>query len=142
MLVTITPAQRKKLLRYEKWPVTLKQYYAAQSLLSLGKGKPLSAVAKTLRRPEAQIERWALGFEKAGVAYVSWLGRKDARPSHSRPPGIATVLRLEKKPAPDGLHLDADPADLYRCPARARSSSSGTCSNPTESTRKTGRAWW
>jgi hypothetical protein len=113
MLVTITATQRKKLLLYKQRPLTLKQYYAARSLLLLGQGKPLPAVAQVLRRPESQVERWALGFEKSGVAYVSRLGRKPAAPSRPRPPAIADLLRIPQRPAPEGLDLDADPADLY-----------------------------
>ena len=79
MPVTITPEQLKFLARIKARPLTLKQYYAARSLLLLGKGVPLPVVAKALRRPESQVERWALGFEKAGIAYVHRLGHNGGR---------------------------------------------------------------
>jgi hypothetical protein len=40
MPVTITPEQRKVLVRCKLRPTTLKQYYAVRSLLALGKGSP------------------------------------------------------------------------------------------------------
>jgi hypothetical protein len=113
MPVTITPEQHKILARYRVRPLTLKQYYAARSLLSLGKGVPLPVVAKVLRRPESKVERWALGFEKAGIAYVRRLGRKGGPTDRPTMPGINALLALKKRPAPEGLDLDADPAELY-----------------------------
>jgi hypothetical protein len=113
MSVTITPEQLKILARYKARPLTLKQYYAARSPLSLGKGVPLPVVAKALRRPESQVERWALGFEKAGISYVHRLGRKAGGPARSIMPRIDSLLAMKKRPAPEGLDLDADPADLY-----------------------------
>jgi hypothetical protein len=113
MAVTITPEQLKILARSKARPLTLKQYYAVRSLLMLAKGVPLPVVAKALRRPESQVERWALGFEKAGIAYIRRLGRKAGRPARSMMPRIGALLGLKKRPVPEGLDLDADPADLY-----------------------------
>jgi hypothetical protein len=81
MPVTITPEQRKVLVRCKLRPATLKQYYAVRSLLALGKGEPVSRVAKTLGQPEVRVRRWCAGFEKAGVRYVLILGRKVNRPA-------------------------------------------------------------
>ena len=113
MSVTIAPEQVKILARCKARPLSLKQYYAARSLLLLGKGMPVAVVAKVLRRPESQVERWALGFEKAGIAYVRSLGRKSGRPTRSMMPAVDVLLALKKRHAPEGLDLDADPADLY-----------------------------
>jgi hypothetical protein len=80
MPVTITPEQRKALVRYRLRPATLKQYYAVRSLLELGKGKPLPLVAKRFGQPEVRVRRWSERFEKEGVQYVRILGHKAGRP--------------------------------------------------------------
>ena len=112
MPVTITPEQFKILARSKARPLTLKQYYAVRSLLMLAKGVPLPVVAK-LRRPESQVEKWALGFEKAGIAYVHHQGRKAGGPARSMMPGIDVLLGLKKRPVPEGLDLDADQDHFY-----------------------------
>ena len=95
MPVTITPEQRRALVRCKLRPATLKQYYAARSLLELGEGKPLPLVAKRFAQPEVRVRRWSEGFEKAGVRYVRILGRKAGRPAreHGIPETIADLAQ-------------------------------------------------
>jgi hypothetical protein len=61
-------------------------------------------------RSRLSIESVALGEDMADLAHEEATLSRRAREIM---PGIEALLRLKKRPAPEGLDLDADPADLY-----------------------------